>query len=419
MIFNKILRSSNLSFDIVLDKTHYSPSEKVTGRISVKAEKASKVRQLILVAEGKESTSITVSESNGFGSGKDRASRTYTEVNIFFSKDLSSVLQKTLTFNRLSDGTLEILPQNKDIAFDFVLPASDGLFSSYKGNHAKVSYSVKAIADKAKMLDVNKEVQFSVINHNNNRMVSSTTDSSLSHDETIVPDNNIRTTSAEEKGDAFAAPGIEGSNKHEIRNDRYSARFEQIFGRKNKNYALPESRHKRFFYTSKGTDVNFDLGTIFAKGREDFLKDSSSARIDLLGANNVHTIYTRGEKIEGDIILLSPQKAERGQRREHEEMGQNKIRGMKITLFGIENAFAQGFQRTNIIEKYQKDMHIDISGTQNENGASNKIPFEFQIPEAINQSYVGKYSEYFWGLEAKVNIAWSSDIKSRTIIEIT
>ena len=36
----------------------------------------------------------------------------------------------------------------------------------------------------------------------------------------------------------------------------------------------------------------------------------------------------------------------------------------------------------------------------------------------VNQSYRGKYSEYFWGLEAKVNIAWSSDMNARTLIEI-
>lgn len=46
------------------------------------------------------------------------------------------------------------------------------------------------------------------------------------------------------------------------------------------------------------------------------------------------------------------------------------------------------------------------------------MPFELEIPQGVNQSYIGKYSEYFWGLEAKVNIAWSSDINARTIIEI-
>jgi hypothetical protein len=93
-----------------------------------------------------------------------------------------------------------------------------------------------------------------------------------------------------------------------------------------------------------------------------------------------------------------------------------KIRGMKISLSGIEKAFAQGVQRVNTIEKYEKN--IELNG--DENGANNDytILFEFEIPQGVNQSDIGKYSEYFWGLEAKVNIAWSSDINARTIIEI-
>jgi hypothetical protein len=52
------------------------------------------------------------------------------------------------------------------------------------------------------------------------------------------------------------------------------------------------------------------------------------------------------------------------------------------------------------------------------NGHNNTIPFELEIPQGVNQSYTGKYSEFFWALEAKVNIAWSSDINARTIIDI-
>jgi hypothetical protein len=46
------------------------------------------------------------------------------------------------------------------------------------------------------------------------------------------------------------------------------------------------------------------------------------------------------------------------------------------------------------------------------------FPLNFKYPRGVNQSYIGKYSEYFWGLEVKVNIAWSSDIIAKTIIEI-
>ncbi|MDQ3848084.1 MAG: hypothetical protein M3261_03915, partial [Thermoproteota archaeon] len=406
-----------MSFDIFLDKTYYTPSEKVTGKISMKAEKVSKARQLILMAEGKESTFITVSESNGVSSGRDRSSRTYSEVNTFFSEDLSYVLQKSLTFKTLSDGTLEILPQNKEFAFDFVLPSNDSIFSSYKGKHAKISYTVKATADKANMLDINKEVQFSVINPNNNninynKVMSSTTDPWLSHDDTTLPDN-IHTTNFEEKADSIEISEKEDTKKYEMPRDGYSARFEQIFGRENKNNTLAQRRHKRFSYITRGTELNVDLGTIFAKGREYFLKESSGARIELSGDNKSRKIYSRGETIKGNIILQLSQETAGRQLQDHEKMKRSKIRGMRMSLYGVENAFAQGFQRTNTIEKYKEDIDIYSNRNENDNIESNKIPFEFQIPEAINQSYVGEYSEYFWGLEAKVNIAWTSDITSR------
>jgi hypothetical protein len=92
---------------------------------------------------------------------------------------------------------------------------------------------------------------------------------------------------------------------------------------------------------------------------------------------------------------------------------------MKVTLNGIEHAFAQGLQRTSTIEKYDKNIQLDQNESLGDNDNNDTtLPFEFEIPQGVNQSYVGKYSEYFWGLEAKVNIAWSSDINARTVIEI-
>jgi hypothetical protein len=74
-------------------------------------------------------------------------------------------------------------------------------------------------------------------------------------------------------------------------------------------------------------------------------------------------------------------------------------------------------QRVSTIEKYDKNIELNGNeiGGKNDNSA---IPFEVVIPQGVSQSYTGKYSEYFWGLEAKVNIAWSSDLIAKTIIEI-
>ena len=64
--------------------------------------------------------------------------------------------------------------------------------------------------------------------------------------------------------------------------------------------------------------------------------------------------------------------------------------------------------------KVWENIGLDEYGENN----NRSVAFEFQMPDKVNQSYTGKYSEYFCGLEAKLNIAWSSDINARTIIEV-
>jgi hypothetical protein len=401
MIFKKILKGTDLTFDISLEKTQYRPAEIVRGTLSLKTEKGSKARQLMLFAEGKESTIITVSESTGAGRSRDTTTRTYSEINIFFSKDLSNLLQKSVSSNILQDGTLEILPQNKVIAFDFTLPDDNNIFSSYKGKHANITYTVKGTADIAKKLDVNKEERFSVIN-SNNKIVVYSSNTSFGGDN---KSDTINTTTIENQKNISSSPIIEAEEK-DAGKENYEARFERIFGKKaNRTSSNNHPRH----FTFSGTSMNFDLETIFAKGREHFLKENSEAKIDLFDHENNNTPYSRGDIVRGKVKLLLPPN--------QEEEKKEKIRGMKITLSGIEHAFAQGLERVSTVEKYEKN--IEVNGSENGgNNDNNTISFEFEIPQDVNQSYIGKYSEYFWGLEAKANIAWSSDISARTIIEI-
>jgi Arrestin (or S-antigen), N-terminal domain len=402
MIFKKILKGTDLAFDLTLEKMHYTPGEIVRGTLSINTEKGSKARKLVLLVEGKESTSITVTESTGTGSRRDTTSKTYSETNVFFSRDLSNLLQQSVINNILQDGTLEILPQNKVIAFDFTLPANDTLFSSYKGKHATITYTVKGTVDIANKLDVNKEEQFSVINPKNRTVGYNSSNSSFDGENKsdAVSPHNI------ENPEDILPSRISDSEEKEVdKAKKYESRFEEIFGKKaNPTPSKNNPRYVRF----TGTGMSFDLGTVFAKGREDFLKESTKAKIDLSKQSNNVTSYSPGHTIKGNIILQLPP--------EEEEI-RNKIRGMKITLSGIEHASAQGLQRVSTIEKHDKNIELNENqiGGKNENNA---IPFEFEIPQGVNQGYIGKYSEYFWGLEAKVNIAWSSDIIAKTIIEI-
>ena len=407
MIFKKILRGTDLAFDISLEKTQYTPGETVRGILSIKTEKGSKARKLALLAEGRESTTITVTESTGIGSRRDTTSKTYSEINVFFSRDISHLLQQSIIHSILQDGTLEISPQNKGIAFDFTLPADNSIFSSYKGKYAKITYTVKGTIDIAKKLDVNKEEQFSVINPNNIAVRYSSTNTSLDREnncDTINPDNT------ENRKNNLPSPTTESEEK-DVDKGTYEARFEQIFG--NRANATPSKNSSRYLTRFTRMGMSFDLDTTFAKGREDFLKESAEAKINLIDQSNNIKSYSPGHKVKGDVVIRRLHTEEE----EEEEEIRNRVRGLKITLSGIEHAFAQGLQRVSTIEKYDKNIELNGNeiGGKNDNNA---IPFELAIPQGVNQSYIGKYSEYFWGLEAKVNIAWSSDLIAKTIIEI-
>jgi hypothetical protein len=403
MIFNKILKDTDLAFDLALEKTEYRPGEIVRGTLTLRTKKSSKARQLVLFAEGKESTIITVSESTGTGSRRHTTTRNFSEINTFFSKDLSHLLHGSISSNILQDGTLEILPQNKVIAFDFTLPADDNLFSSYKGKHAKIAYTVKGTVDIANKLDVNKEEQFSVINPKNGIVGYNSSNTSFDGEN---KSDTINLHSIDNPENILPSPITESEEK-DVDKGNYEARFEQIFGKKtNPTRSKNGSRYLRF----TGRGMSFDLETVFAKDREEFLKESTKAKINLIDQTNNITSYSPGHTIRGDLILQLPHS-------EEEKEIRNKIRGMKITLSGIEHAFAQGLQRVSTIEKYDKNIELNgnLIGGKNDNNA---LPFEFEIPQDVSQTYIGKYSEYFWGLEAKVNIAWSSDLIAKTIIEI-
>jgi hypothetical protein len=403
MIFKKILKGTDLAFDLTLEKMHYTPGEIVRGTLSINTEKDSKARKLVLLVEGKESTSITVRESSGIGNRRDTTSKTYGETNVFFSKDLSNLLQQSVVHNILQDGTLEILPQIKVIAFDFTLPADDTLFSSYKGKHANITYTVKGTINIANKLDVNKEERFSVINPKNRTIGYDNSNSSFDGENKSDPANPHNIENPE---DILPSRISDSEEKDVDKGKKYEARFEEIFGKK-ANPTPSKSSQRYVSFTERG--MSFDLETIIAKGRDDFLKESTKAKIDLIDQGNNITSYSPGHTIKGNVILQLPA--------EEEEEIRNKIRGMKITLSGIEHAFAEGLQRVSTIEKHGKNTELNENqiGGKNENNA---IPFEFEIPRGVNQSYIGKYSEYFWGLEAKVNVAWSSDIIAKTIIEI-
>jgi hypothetical protein len=199
------------------------------------------------------------------------------------------------------DGTLEILPQNNGIPFEFELPSNDSLFSSYKGKHANITYAVKVTADIAKRFDVNKEEYFSVSSSNNKVVVSP-----LAKEE-----NKKVNTIANHVEDESSPPSSPSTKAEETDKESYSARFERLFGKKSRSNdnVNSGSRYKSGSFTLSRADINFGLGSIFTKGREYYLKENSEARIELHDNDSNNSQYSPGHIIKGNVILPTQDQA--------------------------------------------------------------------------------------------------------------
>jgi len=367
MIFD-IFKGIDLKFDISLDKEQYMAGEKVKGILNLATNKGFKARALRLISEGEEKTRIetTESRSGSFGSSNSTSNttRTYSESNIFFSRDLSCLL-KDLVNNVVEDGEIEVNPRtNKEIPFEFDLPTD--ILPSYTGKHSTISYSVKATADRLKRIDVNKKVNFNVSN-------SSYTDfNSQSDKNSPIARNNLKYATSENIEDTDSRPdGIS-----------------HFFGKSFPSYISPT-----------GFGISIDISNLMAKSRDKFLKEGTGAILDL---GTEARVYQRGDRVECNVVVLADEKIE-------------KIKNITISLYGIEHAFAKGLERTTTVEKFKKEVEaISI----NRNGNNAIIPIEIEIPRHVNVSYVGKYSEYYWGLEAKLNAGILSHIYAKTIINI-
>lgn len=378
MIFKKLLHGGiDLDFEIELDKEKYKAGETVKGILAIITEKGFKVRKLRLYAEGIEETKMTISDNNGYSStGSSNSSRsttrTYVSTFPFFSQDLSSILQHFNDNVLPNENSIQIEGGNKEIPFEFVIP--EHAYPSYKGKHAQIKYQVKATADRENRLDINKHAIFSVINSKHKMRTNILSD-------TESDNENFK--------DASRRIG-------QILNDLSMTRSGSINVDIGK--LLFPSKDRNHFNNSE--DASLDLQ----------YKSSDKGEINFHG-NNI--AYSPGQMLKGNVIILK-------------DIEYEKVKKLDITLNGMEYAYAQGYEKISRIEKFEYEIRLKDdrkeemrNDNENTNEDNNKvIPFEIQIPSTINKSYLGRYSEYFWGLEVKVNVAWSSDVYARTIIDI-
>lgn len=125
-------------------------------------------------------------------------------------------------------------------------------------------------------------------------------------------------------------------------------------------------------------------------------KRPSGIRLDLEGEKNT---FSPGETIREKITIEDPSTLP-------------KIRNIELILQAVEFVQAKGKKkRTEIFPNYKEKIEWNKDN-------DNVVLFETHIPKEIRRSYIGKYSEYYWLLEAKADIPWSDDLYDRTIIQI-
>jgi hypothetical protein len=112
-----------------------------------------------------------------------------------------------------------------------------------------------------------------------------------------------------------------------------------------------------------------------------------------------------------DMPKYSPSQIIKGKLKiENTEM--ERIKKAIIQLYGVE--YPKWGRTRTISESIKKE--IKYSEGKNKNDT---ITFEAEIPQSAKRSYSGKFSEYYWILETKVDISGRSDIHANRIIHVT
>jgi hypothetical protein len=125
-----------------------------------------------------------------------------------------------------------------------------------------------------------------------------------------------------------------------------------------------------------------------------------NVRFDLQGKLK----FFQGETIDGKLVLRN--------------LKNNEVRNIQLSLKGIEYATAYantvGFKQETVIREYKHD----IEPTSKLENDQNNVPFTIHISPEAKRNYVGKYSEFYWVLEAKLDITRSRDITIERRIQI-
>lgn len=347
-------RLSGLHIDLKTEGTTFYTGQAVKGNLILTADKSFKIHDVSLSMYGTEKTN-TVAISSKFNNFLNRAyspsppgHNLYKSLYRFLIWDAPpSELFSSIGAKQLDLYTLEIPAGTEQFPFEFILP--EGIPESYKGKSVLITYRIEAKVDIPNSLGLRKKQEITIVTPSKNNGNNNNEGSSAGHSAVNV------------QGPSSIGIPIDSAGKTSV---------------------------------SQG-----DHGTMR------YRKKTSTIRLELY-----KKIFSRGEKIRGKVVLMNITQPE-------------KIREVKITLIGMEYAtvdtespanraliyaYTSGkmdLKQENKMEEYTKEIEIP----KGQAADIIIVPLEFQIPKQVKRSYKGKYSKFYWLIDAKIDMKGMKD----------
>ncbi len=365
--------------ELKTEGTTFHIGEAVKGYFILTAHKSFKINDASVSMYGKEKTNIVGWTAGPVPAEHNRwkASNTFATWEVPPSDLFSSIGAKQIDLY-----TLEVPAGIKQVPFEFILP--EDMLESYKGKYVSITYTIEAKVDVPRSLGLRKrqEIVITSANKDNNN------------------DGDNNGTDDWHKGD-----NREGPSSIEIPIDSSSNNSILVGNPATKNSVSSLAYQVRMGNQYRG----------FPKLARNlrFHKKTNTIRLEL-----DKTIFSRGEKIYGRLVLMNITQPD-------------KIRKIEITLSGIEFAtintedpinqavgLMEGLQPVDLCSQHKAEEYTkEIEIPKKERDSSIIIPFEFQIPKQLKRSYTGKYSKFYWLVDARIDMKGMVD--SHTEEEIT
>jgi uncharacterized membrane protein len=131
---------------------------------------------------------------------------------------------------------------------------------------------------------------------------------------------------------------------------------------------------------------------------QNMIKEEKSPSEIYVKMNLERTTFSPGDILRGTLSI--------------DNFGNKRIRNIKIILQGKESGTGLSEETIGLIhrKKDEKEISNTIETYSSEFNKDKTIQFEIYIPESAKNSYVGKFTKYFWILEVKLDIALGHDL---------